>query len=293
MAGKSNCTHTNNPIDYTATGTEAVLKCDAESYCCDANRPDEADVNGRLGCCDTSKKPSDFFGLPNGTPIFVIGNVTASTSLNPSSTTTSTASSSGAPTNNGIVNTSRAGTIVVLTVVIDPASSISSIITLTIAAPQSTSNASTSTSTQTSSSKNPGIKIGGGVGVPIGILALAAVVFFLWRRQKNKKPFVRNYVLPTNSMHINNADLSSPYTTTSASPELDHRASGRYSGMGSGPGHTEYRGVSIAGLGRHHRAAGFPDSPSRFSEFDSRNSQMSEPVGLDYQPHELPEQAYG
>ncbi|MCJ1464261.1 hypothetical protein MMC07_002874 [Pseudocyphellaria aurata] len=280
MADRFRGAHSNNLIDHTAEGSEAVLRCDADSYCCDGNRPDEADPNGRVGCCDTSKKPSDFFALPNGTPIFAIANVTATKSPNASVTTASTASSSNAPTR------------VVLTVFIDPASSISSVITLTFAPPQSTSSASNSTSTQTSSSKGPGIRTGGGVGIPVGIVALVALVFFLWRYRKNKKSVVRNYVLPPNSIYMNNADPSSPYTTTSASPEINQRASEEYSGTGSEPGHTEYRGVSTTGLGRLHTIVEFPDSPSRFSDFNPSNLQVSEPVGLENQPHELPEHPY-
>lgn len=336
----SNGAHADNQIDNTAPGNEAVLKCNSGNYCCDANRPD---VGGGIGCCDTS---SDFFALPAGNLISFIGNAAAATSTpkpatepsatqltsqvvqtssisttsssssDPSTTTTSTGSSSGAPQNNGIVGTpSRADTSVVIitSVVVNSASSISSTIILTTAAPKSTATASNPPSTQTSSPKNLGIKIGVGVGVPVGVLALAALTYFLWRRQKKRSaPSSMNYVPPTDLnqieyMYKNNADLDSPYTATIESPEVDQRASGNTFSMGSGPG--EYRGVSTAGLGMHPTTSELPDSPSRLSELsgssprqrefrnsqmssprqrDFRNSQMSELAGSSRQPSELP-----
>lgn len=102
-------------------------------------------------------------------------------------------------------------------------------------------------------------------------------------------------------MYKNNGDVGTPFTATTASPEIDQRASGNYSSMGSGPGHAGYRGVSTAGLGLHPVAAELPDSPSRLSELsgnsprqrDFRNSQISELAGSSSQPRELPEQAFG
>ncbi|MCJ1470414.1 hypothetical protein MMC07_009059, partial [Pseudocyphellaria aurata] len=290
-----------SPIDNTASGNEAVLKCDQGRYCCDANRPDVADPNGGLRCCDTLKKPSDFFALPNEKPI-------SSTFSSPSLATTSTAASIRASVPNGIVLITANGivhtrTVLVTSVIINSASSLSSIITLTTTVPQSTSN--TSDFTQTSSAKNLGIKIGVGAGVPIGISALAALFFFLWRRQKGKRQVIENLALPTDSnptefMYKDHVDLGSPYTTTTTYPELDSRPLGRYSGMESGPEHTEYREHSIAGLGMHYTSATqVPNSPSpRLSELsaetsprlqrDSRISQTSELVGSDSHPHELP-----
>lgn len=173
--------------------------------------------------------------------------------------------------------------------------------------PQSTSAAPDPTSTHAAPSKNLGTKIGVGVGVPVGVLALAALIFFLWRHQKNKKraaPASLYYSPPDNPidfMYKSNGDLGTPYTATTASPGIDQRASGKYSSMGSGPGQGEYRGVSTAGLGMHPTAAELPDSPSRRSELsgnslrqrDFRTTQMSELAASNYQPHELPERASG
>lgn len=172
---------------------------------------------------------------------------------------------------------------------------------------QSTLTAPGPVPTQASSSKHLGTKIGAGVGVPVGVIALAALIFFLWRHQKNKKrvaPASIDSPPPSNPidfMYKSNGDLGTPYTATTASPEIDQRASGNHSRMGGGPGQGEYRGVSTAGLGMHPTAAELPDSPSRRSELsgnsprqrDFRTSQMSELPASSYQPHELPERASG
>ena len=100
-------------------------------------------------------------------------------------------------------------------------------------------------------------------------------------------------------MYKNNVDLGTPYTATTASPEVDQRASDKYSSMNGEAGDVEYRGDSTGGLGLHPIPPELPDSP-RPSELSGsspvhrelRNSQMSELTGSKYRPSELPEQRF-
>lgn len=139
------------------------------------------------------------------------------------------------------------------------------------------------------------MKIGLGVGIPIGILALALLGFLLWRfgRKKgvdNDQPVA---VLDPEYMYKGNADLGTPATATTVSPDLNKRASSKYV-VGDAEEGT-YRGVQTGGLGLHSGSAeptqselsGDPSLPR-----DVRNSQMSELAGSRYHPSELPEQAF-
>lgn len=189
-------------------------------------------------------------------------------------------------------------------VIINSIGSSTSVITSKTVEPQNTTGSSLAVVTHTPSSSKLGMKIGIGVGIPVGVLGLALLGFLFWRfgRKERPRPQSTDTAKPVGAvdpeyMYKGNADLETPATGTTASPDLNKRASSKYVAGDVEVG--TYRGVQTGGLGLHPVSPEPPNTNTQ-SEFsgsspqprDIRDSQMSELAGSRYHPSELPDRSY-
>lgn len=149
------------------------------------------------------------------------------------------------------------------------------------------------------------MKVGIGVGIPLGIIVLALLGFFLWRHRKNKKrpepPSIEKAppagALDPEYMYKGNADLGTPATATTVSPDLNKRASSKYVTTDADEG-SRYRGIKKAGLGLDTEPPvhELPESTAQDElpgeSRELRSSQMSELAGSGNHPAELPGQIH-
>ncbi|CAK1363249.1 unnamed protein product [Cercospora beticola] len=175
----------------TAAGNEAIMWCPDGSWCCDKNR----DPN-KPTCCDWDDKEE--IDVPNFSTIASIASIPKSPSAVPAFTRDST--SAAKPTTSDDATKPSSSRQSTTTATSQPPSTITSRVTssdstggtiiitsVVVSQPKPTStNSSSDDNSPSRFSDNKGTIIGASIGAVLGVLILAALAFFLFRRRQNK-----------------------------------------------------------------------------------------------------------
>ncbi|KAF7911362.1 uncharacterized protein EAF01_002869 [Botrytis porri] len=158
---------------YARSSTAGIRFCNGAitsttEYCCDTG----ANGVGSFACCDND---SDIFNISPVAKLLAqvpLDYTFSSSSSSPSTSSASSTSATSSATTSSISTTTT--------------SSSSTVATSESAASQ-TSTAPLPSATSSSSSSNHAVAIGAGIAIPCGILAIAALGWFLWRKRRASK----------------------------------------------------------------------------------------------------------
>ncbi|KAF2761506.1 hypothetical protein EJ05DRAFT_507170 [Pseudovirgaria hyperparasitica] len=194
------CANNYCTYDNTAIGNEAILACNDGRYCCDKNR--------QAGNCCTDQGFEFVDNLSAGNVFATVlstNGVAKATSLagpssftdgSPSSAQSSVRSSNGGstrPTSNPpsspapTSDVTAAGTPVVseFTSIETGSNGPVTIVRTTVLTPASTDTPTNND--DSGGSSNTGMIVGLAVGIPLGLIAIAGILFFLWRRRRQQQ----------------------------------------------------------------------------------------------------------